>query len=817
MFKFTFLLFLTGIRFSNGNQPGQENNGMFDIQEALSAVCKTAIDFDSCLMSTFVPLYNTTFGFSEFDFDTCTPPQFLETDLISVFEQSKTICNGRGFDVDDESVQYHVNALLSSFATDGCLSEACNSSKHKSVFPDVKKILFETIGSCSGVEIDPNTCLADFSLDQILGGAMGGAEGLRARRVLLQSTDAFSQTDFELPSLCKTPLIDEEVINNIVQVGNSICGYTAEDASILSDALTTMFSAEGCFMNLCKAVEAQGMKLVSSLFESVGQCTGTVQNPNSCVLTTAIEMLLFSPEGGEGGAHARRLLEQRSSFQVMALGALEDIRAICYPPTIDSEIISNLIDGAAVVCVEKGEIIDLEDIQNMTETIHSLFSTDSCWTNFCSDALNDINDVIDWQWNIPELATEKVLECANVQINFDSCVERDIHKNMLNGVTDRNLKESIVQPNNKLRRKRTDSVIELAHATFRRTEYEESEMCLIPRLQLLEKEIYFAPLIESCNPTVNEIDVAWNKLQMLVESDICWESVCGEFASTLFLFQSVEKCLNFALPVIHELESNPVLLCMLEYATRVKMNDINDVEYCPDVLAPDAIKHCVGIIPETGGPEYSMSFSYEYMYEDLSSYFYELENGDEKSLSYSYEQTEELSDELMNEINQFFNSMGFTESHPKSISYSYNYEYSYSYEYEDEHEGDTLSILSDQLCFLVEEMKSGKAQECLSSMLSSIQGFNGFNGLKSITSVPSVAPSLLMPPSSDQPYPTESNVPSNSPSKSFAPSVGPSLLPTRVVLAENPKYDDDDEVSSASSKYYITYAIYILTAVLYVL
>jgi len=835
MFNFRALFLLSCFSTSGAYHSSPEENDYFDIQDALTNSCKLDINFDSCLMKTFVTLYSNQVGEVAFDLETCSPPNVLESDLVSVFEESRLICVEAGVDIDEETVDTNVSSLMSAFTSDGCLVEACEASKEKismssiasELISDVKNVLFETIGICSGVQIDPETCLADFAINQILSGEMTGSEGLLARRILTESTIEPSQPH-DGSFLCRAPIIDEDTINNIIEVGNTICGYSNGDADALSQALYTMFSAEGCFMDLCRSIENQTNQIISLLFESVGQCSGVVIDPNSCIISTSLEMLLFGSEGGTGGEHARHLLERQFDFKTAVHEVLEDAKSFCYPPEIDSEMVSHIVQGASIICSENGEDVDIDEIQNVILTIDSLFSEDACWTNLCTNFIDDAQTTIENIVDVPALAAEQVLTCANVEINFDSCIEREMYNEFVNGQASRKLQ--VKQTTSGLRRKR-EHFHDFDHTVGRQTEYIEPQKCIIPRPALIEKNTYFAPFIDQCSPTNTDIDIAWNKLQSISGVNGCWESICGESASTFLLFQSVEKCLNFAVPIISELSVSPPLLCMLDFAMRsTDIFDPSTHDHCPDNIAPAAIEYCMDVFIDDGDWNLSMSFSYEYKNEDYSmsyhygdhsyhyknenevfSYYYLYSQTKEDSYSYNYDDDKPYSimdddafenhmddDAFMKEMNEFINYINYEES----SSYSYSYGSS---------NNSTSDIMSEKLCMLLDQVKSGKGQECLSSLTSAFEGFlsTTFSSIEpSIVSSrePSSVPSLL-----------PSNVPSLSPSTvpSITASTVPSLSPTRVVLIENENNDDDDDDASSAFTKTSTFAILVLYLSMY--
>jgi hypothetical protein len=145
-------------------------------------------------------------------------------------------------------------------------------------------------------------------------------------------------------------------------------------------------------------------------------------------------------------------------------------------------------------------------------------------------------------------------------------------------------------------------------------------------------------------------------------------------------------------------------------------------------------------------------------------------------------------DTFMKEMNEFMNYMNYEES----LSYSYSY---------GSNNNSTSDFMSEKLCMILDQLKSGKGEECLRSFTSA---FEGFMLTKDQSKGPSVA--LSREPSA---------VPSLTPSKvpSLSPSKGPSLSPTRVVQIENENIDDDD-VSSASLKSN-TFAILVMSLFLY--
>lgn len=850
MFNFRALFFLTGFSVSLAYHSSQDETNRFDIQNALTNSCDLDINFESCLMKTFIPLYSGQIGQVELDWESCTPPNLLESDLVSVFEQSRTICLETGTDIEADIIESHISSLMLAFSSEGCLVQACKDSKEmlsmdpttSELVSDVKTILFDTIGTCSGIQIDPETCLADFAINQILSGEMSGSEGLLARRILSKSV-----RDPSLPHdesfLCRAPMIDEDIINDIIEVGNSICGYSNEDADTLAQALNTMFSAEGCFMDLCRSIESEANQIISLLFESVGQCSGVMFDPNSCIVSTSLEMLLFGPEGGGEGEHARRLLEHHFDFKTLVHGVLEDAKSICYPPDINMELVSQIVEGASTICSANGEDTENDDIQNVILTIESLFSEQSCWTSLCTDVIGDAQTALDKIIDVPELAVEQILSCTNVEINFDSCIEREMYDELVHGRTSRHLQ--VNQPISGLRRKRGNYFNNFDHGDGRRTEELEHQNCIIPRPEPFEKDKYFAPLIETCSPTEADIDLAWSKLQTISLANGCWDSICGEAASTFLLFQSVEKCLNFAVPIIGELSVNPSLLCMLDFAMQSTsiFEPSSNSDYCPNIIAPAAIEHCMDVfIDDDWNWNESMSFSYEYKNEFYSmsynyehhSYFYSHGNEnfayynmypEKKDEYYSYNYGTDVDDQqyfimyddksedgthddksedgmhddaFMKEMNEFMNYINYEES----LSYSYGY---------GPKNNSTSDIMSEKLCMLLDQLRSGHGQECLKSLTNAFEGFISTSDKGTEPSaVPSMEPSVVSSrrPSA-VPSLTSSKVPSLSPSNVQSPS------PTRVMQIENESTDDDDDDASTASMKSNTFAILVLSLGLY--
>ena len=764
-----------------------------DILGKVAECSNIDINFDTCLMKgaiATIPLFLKQNLFDITLENGCRPPEVDDDMIQNIFLQAHAGCSFLGdFDLSDQEIQLSITATKELLSNEKCWINACQEiGGHvqeiietapviaESFFVDTVHTILETVGKCSGVELEADSCIVKYTLDMIMNEAMVDVDNRRLNSIGSLLNDN--------KSICSPPDIDLDSIRHFVAVAEQMCdaeGIHTEIGSDIMLSINKMFSAEACWQPICNEFEGRvnavieaGSGITTSIIDKIDHCTGIFIDSDSCIANTVMDLIIQHIATGDGVNETLNLMDLLSSG--VFLNSYENI---CIPPDIDITVINSLVQEAEYKCNEKGIPTEEGSLKNIASAMSKLFSSESCWGSVCEDLKRNINSAMEKTFQAKRLSLNYVLGCASIEFEAASCLESRVSEMILSYDDAVFSDEHISESNDPSE----PSIDEFGNVlSSRKLESWRLDQCPIHYFETKHIEGIISYGASQCNDaghtvTQNEIEKVEAKLSVLLSADQCWESVCHPDYILPVISNSVGKCLNIDLPLSM---TNPEIVmndprkylddsrlaCMINHVMTMDRSSFNDIvvsddkslqclppgfhdikTICPSLLAPSAISRCTHPkLPLFTDDDWfgGVNFSYEY------------------DFSFSYD---------------------FTGSY-----FSYDFSYNYGGE-------DNDNTLVKDLCGILETLSSEEGQRCLLPMCDLFNGGIGwfdsaFNGEKNyystetgtdFTSSPSLEPSVQTSTqpsvvSSLIPTFTSSMNPSSKPTE--APSTEPTILPT---------------------------------------
>ena len=363
------------------------------------------------------------------------------------------------------------------------------------------------------------------------------------------------------------------------------------------------------------------------------------------------------------------------------------------------------------------------------------------------------------------LLLDHVLECSGVVFDENSCMEKSIFNFMLFDMGPNN-KGTIGMPEQSLG---TNGNMNhhSSHAFMNHNENPNSHgknpACDAPNFLLEEIELVVSKASQTCTkkgfpPTLDEEQVALEKLEHLLSSKDCWTSICSDQTIMMLVARWVRECANIVLPLpildpvatalnpesyvdeqivscminhvmasppatfgLDEPEKNSADQCFVPGHTNIQ-------DICPSVLAPAVLKKCLPENFEGQNPNTTPEYPKEKPIDEEAHYDY----GRQSSLSYDYDYDFDYENE-------------------------FGYHHSFSYDYDDDktrpkdevdYEKKYSQYIS-QTCHYLQKLSSEKGKQCLLP-LCQVGKKGGEHKVNTPSSQPNLPPSIHPTPGDSQ-------------------------------------------------------------------
>jgi len=751
------------------------------IFEKVAACAQVDLDTESCLVSATVALAasgmmtpSQSLGDGPFsralseDVIICERPDLNDVFIRELVNAAKDHCVTIGQEVHEIEVNQTIAVFEEVISSEECWDSVCSVpvgeledqvyDEFSSAVGDITAILSERVAPCAGIQLDPESCLVSTTIELIF---MESVSGLSGMRRALEDMEMGNETT----GFCTPPQIDTAGVHNFVSVAQQKCtdnGFNASthDVDETAEVLSKLFNAEQCWTTLCDDVNGTEIPDIPTiLFDQLSTCAEVELDPESCLVSTAVDMLFTEAVAGVGGMRARRML-----YEEEGVGPAD----ACGPPVIDESMVQSIMYAAQEKCVEMGTEVDALEVNATTAAIVTLLEADQCWTALCSEVdvgitevENEIANMFMTNEALMTMALEYVTSCADVELDDESCLETSLVDMLLSkdapdgmgmhrhlGQTQR---MSSSQEPIKISTGGEFGNQETEH-TYDEYTNNESEECGPPisSEEAIGDMITMATqkcMLRGIQVDENELQETTAKLTKLMNADHCWESLCSEETGGMIMGKYMEQCASIDLPFamlnpdvvkdspesyLHDIK----VTCMLNYVMSTTPSEFglpdppensaemcyppgheNMEHMCPAVIGPMALRHCsvdLPDFPDFPDPDFPDLPDFP---EEPMSYDYEI------SMSYAYEWPEM--------------DWGFSLEYPggdnkdseddhdvewPDMDWDFSMDTGFSMDYgsgdNDDEDGDNEDNEKavDHLCRILSQMSSDKGKSCLAPL-----------------------------------------------------------------------------------------------------
>jgi hypothetical protein len=421
--------------------PIDENGKFRNPLEKVASCAAVNINFDSCLMKNVMAtipilLNNSDGGFNEI----CEPPDIDEYVIQNLFLQAQATCTYGGIQVESKEVEDSIAATTQMLSKKSCWMSMCNDIENeandtiKAGNKIVKDFIIESIGECSGVQLDLNSCIANTALDMILYQAMAGDEGERARRLLDSSLNNTQYYNYygsygynETGTMCVPPVIDFTVISDIVTAAEQSCIMSGADMSNDSAeeimlAINKLFSAESCWMSMCNDIENEANSLEDQAKDFIGEklqlkemsltyvlgCASVEFELDSCLESSIVDKML-SYQDITTAVKDNTPQKNHPLSTVDEFGNVNNDRKLlqlqdCPIPHLGSHEVEVFISEASEQCAISGHQVSEQEKESVKGKMSVLFNAEDCWESICHED------------SFLTLTSNKMQHCLNVDL-----------------------------------------------------------------------------------------------------------------------------------------------------------------------------------------------------------------------------------------------------------------------------------------------------------------------------------------------------------------------------------------------------------------
>ena len=290
------------------------------------------------------------------------------------------------------------------------------------------KIFLGSLASCASIDLDLDSCLSSNTIDILVSfSAARGGEPQQAhnnlRRVLAGEEEG-----------CK-PNFDAPTIEYAVSEASHACATVSEnEIHSTTLAFSTLFGESEivgeCWASTCSFYNDDGngdgdgdayddgngddgwvfpeIDIIGAVLDEAMQCPGVTIDPNSCLVSTALqgldEMMGLgggggdASDGGHGSGH-RRLIHS--------------IPGLCTPPEIDQDEVRLMLELAAASCSQTGIEVDTQEIDTALNSVVHAFSS-TCFDSICHRMMMEALAV----------GFDSAAACADIPPFDDDCLTR---------------------------------------------------------------------------------------------------------------------------------------------------------------------------------------------------------------------------------------------------------------------------------------------------------------------------------------------------------------------------------------------------------
>ena len=533
------------------------------------------------------------------------------------------------------------------------------------VFPEIDIIgaVLDEAMQCSGVTIDPNSCLVSTALQGLdemmgLGGggdASDGGHGSGRRRLI-----------HSIPGLCTPPEIDQDEVRLMLELAATSCsqaGITvdAQEIDTTLDSVVHAFSSS-CFDSICHRIMVEALAVG---FYSAAACAEIPPFGDDCLTRATIDSL--AEKGGD------------FRFPQMTL-------EVCHFQDLEFETLVNKISESGDTCMAEvgGEQSHTqEDIEHLASKLVHVFDATSCWESYCpaneeyyseGDEEDEGSSSADF---FARLMADHLFECAGTgnasAASTPSCLDTTLENILFFGdftiaassspsapsPAETNAIQGSVTPvrrhlqqlrqfsstasssTNTMDKDNNDNT---AYGEFGNEEYPDQDEvdsgygCIVPEVDTEALEFMIAMAKGTCEQsgqavvTDNEILTVTNKYTALFSASHCWEQLCDDELHLKLIGDYFKDCADIDLPFA---SPNPTpddgfIACMIDFAMSTPHSEFglspqqqqepldqcyppghHDVAgTCPSI-AVLALEHCMDNKPADADDSFG-SMSYEY-------------------------------------------------------------------------------------------------------------------------------------------------------------------------------------------------------------
>lgn len=393
-----------------------------DVIDTVAQCSGVQIDSASCITNTAINMIinqaigedegntsnrqlNVISAFTSDNNNICTPPDIELNEIKTFVKAAEDVCNSKGHS--SGSAGHLSLALNKLFTAESCWMTLCNqvndqATKVIETIPImINQCLFDTIGQCTGIAIDPTSCLANAARDILMEQILAGADF----DIDLPQIDPFTIGTFLSNDInvCPAPDIDSSEIKKFVEQANQKClsrGIITQNESLsdFSSAFSKLFSNESCWFSMCGGIQTKlkqflenSFKLKRMSLDYVTRCASVDFSLNSCVEISIVDMILSEHQINFDTISGNVAKTNYASFidefgnEIKQHNTLSFVkRDQCPIPYLDPSELDSIITKAAEKCNDQGENVSQHDKDTVKAKMSILFESDQCWESLCS-------------------------------------------------------------------------------------------------------------------------------------------------------------------------------------------------------------------------------------------------------------------------------------------------------------------------------------------------------------------------------------------------------------------------------------------------
>ena len=362
---------------------------------------------------------------------------------------------------------------------------------------DDAKAFVGSLAECASIDLDLDACVATQTID-----------------TLVSLTGETQQSSSNSNSSSCKPDIDASTIEYAVSEAAHSCATVNEgEIYATTQAFSTLFGddsevveqcwAATCSMDLDNNGNGGGddgdgngdddwmipeFDVIGAVLDEAMQCPGVTIDPESCLVSTALqglnEVMGFGfgsdeDEGGDesGGRHRRRLIHS--------------VPGLCTPPEIDEDEVRLTLEFAATSCSQAGIAVEPQEIDTTVDSVIHAFSS-SCFDSICHRMMAETL----------ALSFDSAASCAGIAPFADDCLTQGTLKTFADEGADFRFPEF---------------TLELCHFGELELETLAAKITEVGDVCLAE---------DGMESTLDDIEQLASDLAALFDASTCWDSYC---------------------------------------------------------------------------------------------------------------------------------------------------------------------------------------------------------------------------------------------------------------------------------------------------